>query len=219
MLLPYWTNNCIDSMEGLYFESSATTPYHFLDQAELSVSPSDPMVGLPYGGLDVAFGVEHLQMLGVRYFIAFSPAVIKQANLDPELTLIAKTKKWPSPGDQWFIYKIASSPMVVPLTTPAQRRRQHDEPRRLAQRQHDLVAQSQTVGDRRRDDRTVELAHGHEHHHDGRRRRRCPRSRSPTSRSDCSRSRSTSVGSASRSWSRSRTSRAGTRPAPPGRTA
>jgi hypothetical protein len=117
MLLPYWTDNCIDSMEGLYFESSATTPYHFLDQAELSVSPSDPMVGLPYGGLDVAFGVQHLQMLGVRYYIAFSPAVIKQANRDRSLTLIAKTKKWPSPGDQWFIYKIASSPMVVPLKT------------------------------------------------------------------------------------------------------
>jgi len=117
MLMPYWTNNCIDSMEGLYFESSATTPYHFLDQAELSVSPSNPMVGLPYGGLDVAFGVEHLQMLGVRYYVAFSRSVIAQANADPELTLIAKTRKWPSPGDQWFVYKIASSPMVQPLST------------------------------------------------------------------------------------------------------
>jgi len=117
MLMPYWTNNCIDSMEGLFFESSATTPYHFLDQAELSVSPSNPMVGLPYGGLDVAFGVEHLQMLGVRYYVAFSPSVIAQANADPELTLIAKTRKWPSPGDQWFIYKIASSPMVQPLSS------------------------------------------------------------------------------------------------------
>jgi hypothetical protein len=117
MLMPYWTNNCIDSMEGLFFESSATTPYHFLDQAELSVSPSNPMVGLPYGGLDVAFGVEHLQMLGVRYYVAFSRSVIAQANADPELTLIAKTRKWPSPGDQWFVYKIASSPMVQPLST------------------------------------------------------------------------------------------------------
>jgi hypothetical protein len=117
MLMPYWTNNCIDSMEGLFFESSATTPYHFLDQAELSVSPSNPMVGLPYGGLDVALGVEHLQMLGVRYYVAFSPATIKQANADPELKLIAKTKVWPSPGDQWFIYKIASSPMVVGLSS------------------------------------------------------------------------------------------------------
>jgi len=117
MLMPYWTNNCIDSMEGLFFESSATTPYHFLDQAELSVSPSNPMVGLPYGGLDVAFGVQHLQMLGVRYYVAFSPSVIAQANRDPELTLIAKTKKWPSPGYQWFIYKISSSSMVQPLTS------------------------------------------------------------------------------------------------------
>ncbi len=117
MLLPYWTNNCIDSMEGLYFESSATTPYHFLDQAELSVSPSNPMVGLPYGTLDVAFGVQHLQMLGVRYFIGFSPAVIAQANRDPSLTLIAKTKDWPAPGNQWFIYEISSSPMVESLTS------------------------------------------------------------------------------------------------------
>ena len=41
MLLPYWTNGCVDSMEGLLFESSATTPYHFINQNELSVSPSD----------------------------------------------------------------------------------------------------------------------------------------------------------------------------------
>jgi hypothetical protein len=75
------------------------------------------MVGLPYGGLDVAFGVEHLQMLGVRYYVAFSPATVKQANADHELKLIAKTKKWPSPGDQWFIYEIKSSPMVEALTS------------------------------------------------------------------------------------------------------
>ena len=42
MLLPYWTHGCIDSMEGLLFESSATTPYHFVNQAELSAVPSDP---------------------------------------------------------------------------------------------------------------------------------------------------------------------------------
>jgi hypothetical protein len=36
MLLPYWSSGCIGSMEGLLFESSATTPYHFLNQAELS---------------------------------------------------------------------------------------------------------------------------------------------------------------------------------------
>ena len=54
MLLPFETNGCIDSMEGLLFESSATTPYHFLNQAELSAGPSEPEVGLPYGA--VAYG-------------------------------------------------------------------------------------------------------------------------------------------------------------------
>ena len=74
MLLPYWTNNCVGSMEGLLMESSPTTPYHYLDQSELSVAPSDPQVGLAYGPVDVALGVGHLQMLGVKYFVAFSPA-------------------------------------------------------------------------------------------------------------------------------------------------
>ena len=117
MLLPYWTNNCVDSMEGLFFESSATTPYHFLDQAELSMSPSNPQVGLPYGQLDVTLGVKHLQMLGVKYFIAFSPSVVAQANADPSLRFVGQTKSWPSPGVRWRIYLINHSPLVQPLTT------------------------------------------------------------------------------------------------------
>ena len=39
MLLPHWTDGCIGSMEGLFFEASATTPFHFLTQVELSASP------------------------------------------------------------------------------------------------------------------------------------------------------------------------------------
>ena len=33
MLLPHWTDGCIGSMEGLFFEASGTTPYHFLTVA------------------------------------------------------------------------------------------------------------------------------------------------------------------------------------------
>src|SRR5580700_5681193 len=70
MLLPYWTNGCVDSMEGLLFESSATTPYHFINQNELSVSPSDAVNTdnnheFQYAGLDVPLGIRHLQLLGV----------------------------------------------------------------------------------------------------------------------------------------------------------
>ena len=117
MLLPYWTNNCVDSMEGLLFESSATTPYHFLNQAELSTAPSDAQANLHYGSLNVVEGVEHLQMLGVKYYIAFSSNAIAEASSDPALTLVATTKTWPGPGVKWYIYKISDSPMVEPLTS------------------------------------------------------------------------------------------------------
>ena len=33
MLLPHWTDGCIGSMEGLFFEASGTTPYHFCGSA------------------------------------------------------------------------------------------------------------------------------------------------------------------------------------------
>ena len=101
MLLPYWTDNCVDSMEGLLMESSPTTPYHYLDQSELSVAPSDPQVGLNYGPLDVAEGVRHLQILGVKYFMAFSPAVFAQAAADPTSSSSPPPRPWPAPGAQW----------------------------------------------------------------------------------------------------------------------
>ena len=121
MLLPYWTNGCIDSMEGLLFESSTTTPYHFINQAELSAGPSNPEVGLPYGPLDVTLGVQHLQLLGVKYFVAETPAVEQQANADPDLTLVASTGPWTSDYNgvashtTWEVYRVKDSPLVTPL--------------------------------------------------------------------------------------------------------
>ncbi len=109
MLLPYWTDSCIGSMEGLYFESSATTPFHFIDAAELSAKPSNPMRGLPYPGLDVAAGVKHLQMLGVKYYLADSSATIGAADQLPELTKVATS-------GPWHVYQIADSSLVAPLT-------------------------------------------------------------------------------------------------------
>ena len=77
MLLPFWTDGCIGSMEGLYFEASATTPYHFLNQDELSTAPSNAQRDLPYdpgapNADEFDLGVEHLQMLGVKYYMAIS---------------------------------------------------------------------------------------------------------------------------------------------------
>jgi hypothetical protein len=121
MLLPYWTNGCVDSMEGLLFESSATTPYHFLNQAELSQTPSDPEVGLPYGSVDVTLGVEHLQLLGVKYFMAETPVVEQEAAADPQLTLVATSGPWTynyngtDTKTTWDIYTVRNAAIVTPL--------------------------------------------------------------------------------------------------------
>lgn len=123
MLLPYWTNGCVDSMEGLFFESSATTPYHFLNQSELSLSPSDAMTGLPYSGMNIPLGVEHLQLLGVRYFMATSPQVIEAANADPSLQLIRTLLPYDSSqstssvlNESWDVYLVKGSNLVQPLS-------------------------------------------------------------------------------------------------------
>ncbi len=108
MLLPYFTEGCIGSMEGLYFEASATTPYHFINQSELSAGPSRAQRDLPYGPLDVSRGVDHLQLLGVRYYMAFSPEAVQQAEVEPDLSLVASV-------EDWRIYEVADHQVVQPL--------------------------------------------------------------------------------------------------------
>ena len=111
MLLPHWTDRCIGSMEGLYFEASATTPYHFLMQSELSASPSRAQRDLPYSGLDVAAGTEHLRLMGVRYYLAFSEDAVRQARAVPGLTEIASTAAGP-----WVVFEVAGSAPVAGLS-------------------------------------------------------------------------------------------------------
>jgi 6-pyruvoyl-tetrahydropterin synthase related domain len=128
MLLPHFTDGCIGSMEGLYFESSATTPYHFLNASLLSARSSDPQRGLPYTAIDIATGVRHLQELGVRYYMAFSPEALRQAALVPDLRSIATSeysrecsdeeKKKDTCPQRWEIYEVANSALVEGL--PAQ---------------------------------------------------------------------------------------------------
>jgi hypothetical protein len=121
MLLPYFTNGCIGSMEGLFFESSATVPYHFLNQSELSKTPSRAMRDLPYRDLDVDQGVEHLQLLGVRYYMALTPETQSQALANPDLRLIASTSPhavtYGSETKQrfWQVFEVADSELVKPL--------------------------------------------------------------------------------------------------------
>ena len=107
MLLPFWTDGCIGRWRG-FFESSATTPYHFLASSALSAAPSRPVRNLRYDPLDVPKGVQYMQLLGVRYYMAFSPAAVKMAREDEGLTEIATS-------GPWVIFEVADSEIVSPL--------------------------------------------------------------------------------------------------------
>ncbi len=115
MLLPFWTDGCIGSMEGLYFEASTTTPYHFLNQDQLSTAPSNAMRDLPYGAGpptadDFRLGVQHLQLMGVRYYMAFSDSMLEFARAHPDLTELEGEGSPP-----WTVFQVADSDLVVPL--------------------------------------------------------------------------------------------------------
>ena len=118
MLLPYFTDGCIGSMEGLYFEASSTTPFHFLNQSELSSQPSRAQRDMPYSALDVTEGVSHLQMLGVKYYLATSDAAIAAARADDRLTELTSITPAPTSDGvqhQWVVFEVAEADLVTPL--------------------------------------------------------------------------------------------------------
>jgi hypothetical protein len=131
MLLPHWTDGCIGSMEGLYFEASTTTPYHFINQDELSEAGSNAQRGMPYlpgapTQTDFDRGIRHLQMLGVRYYLSYTPAMTALARANSSLTEIDHSPsvcepEWCPEGvkpgpDRWVVFQVADSELVVPLT-------------------------------------------------------------------------------------------------------
>jgi hypothetical protein len=117
-LLPHFTDGKIGSMEGLYFESAATTPYHFMVVSALAKSPSNPVRGLQYRTLnDFELGVAQMRLMGVRYYMAQSDDAKNRADESPGLKFVTETG---SPGvtpsvARWKIYEVLDSALVEPL--------------------------------------------------------------------------------------------------------
>ena len=111
MLLPFWTDGCIASSEGLFFEASGTTPYHFIAASAMSEHSSNPVRRLKYEDGELTKGVEYLKTLGIRYYIGYKPSMIAKADANPELHPVAES-------GPWHIYEITSgNDLVVPLST------------------------------------------------------------------------------------------------------
>ena len=109
MLLPFWTDGCIGSQEGLFFEAAGTTPYHFISAAAMSKQSSNPVRELRYDNNDAGKGVRYLQELGVRYYMAFTTEAINSAATQPALLEVARS-------GPWVVYEVEASDWVVPMT-------------------------------------------------------------------------------------------------------
>ena len=108
MLLPYWTDGCIGSMEGLFFEAAGSTPYHFISAAALSKQSSNPVRELRYDNNDAVKGVAYMRMMGIRYYMAYTQEAITKADEQQDLTKVGTS-------GPWHLYEIADTTIVEPL--------------------------------------------------------------------------------------------------------
>lgn len=110
MLFPYWSDDH-PSMEGLLFESSLTTPFHFLNAAEVSRSPSNPVRGLNYRSMDFERALPHLALYDVSYYVAWTDEA-KEAAKAQGLGLVSRT-------DPFEVYLLPdASPVDVATIEP-----------------------------------------------------------------------------------------------------
>lgn len=116
MLIPYWTGSTHPSMEGLYFESSLTTPFHFILAGEMAVNPSNPVPGLRYHNMcsgpeddlrcDIDRGIQHMELYGVRYYVSYNPEAAAAAAADPRLEQVAESPPF-------TVFELADPELVV----------------------------------------------------------------------------------------------------------
>ena len=98
MLLPYWTNNCIGSHGGAPLRVLRDHPVPLPQPVRALAAAVGPHGRAPVravGRPDVALGLRHLQLLGVRYFLALlaersSRAAIRSGLVTP----LATTGPW-----------------------------------------------------------------------------------------------------------------------------
>lgn len=110
LLLPYWTDGRITTLDGLYRESTPTSFFIERTRSEISVQARRTMAQIQYASLDdFDLGVTHMQLLGVRYYLARSDAAQRLAGSHPELDAIFHDR------GGWAIYEVADSAIVSPL--------------------------------------------------------------------------------------------------------
>ncbi len=109
MLIPYWTEGSHKSMEGLFFESSLTTPFHFINHSEMSYRPSNPIPGLRYHTFNMDRGLKHMDLYGVDYYVSFTPEAAEKAAGIEGMTELVVT-------EPFHIFQLPATDLVVAAT-------------------------------------------------------------------------------------------------------
>ena len=86
MTIPMFTDH--QSVEGLYFDSSITTPFHFLTVSGLAERPSNPVGGLTYINGEFDKGFRLMEELGIDYFIAYTASIKDKANMNENFNFL-----------------------------------------------------------------------------------------------------------------------------------
>ena len=131
-LLPYWTKGCIGSLEGVYYESSATAPVHFRNASlvnapqneglngEQKVSGlSNPQRNVLYPPFDLEAGIDQLRIMGVRYYMAVTQVAVAAAAQSRQLIEVGVSPAFDpvtkAPRSQWHFYEIINNALVAPI--------------------------------------------------------------------------------------------------------
>ena len=91
-LIPFWTHQA--GMEGLLVESSLTAPFHYINQAELSVKPRGTVAGWKVPKRDYQAAMTHLIYMNISYIMASSPEVIADLNSDPRVEFLNEVEPY-----------------------------------------------------------------------------------------------------------------------------
>ena len=91
-LFPYWSPEH-PSMQGLYYESSLTTPFNFINESETSRDPSFRIPGLRYHPMDFARATPHLALYDVAYYVSFTDEAERSA-FEFGLEAVADAPPW-----------------------------------------------------------------------------------------------------------------------------
>lgn len=104
------------TLEGLYIQSSPSSPFIFYLQSLTCLRPSTPITGYSYAGLDLDKGLERLRLFNVSQFVTVSKPVKQAATAHPGFKLqneIGPYSVFEVQGAGGYVVPLAYKPVLV----------------------------------------------------------------------------------------------------------